>query len=51
MELDLILQQGKVSDPKMPSFEIATLAVKMQKYTKKNLRDLKFGLLLIPEDL
>ena len=51
VELDLILQQGKVSDPKMPSFEIATLAVKMQKYTKKNLRYLKFGLLLIPEDL
>jgi nitrite reductase/ring-hydroxylating ferredoxin subunit len=41
----------KVSDPKMPSFEIATLAVKMQKHTKKNLRDLNFGLLLIPEDL
>ena len=51
VELDLILQQRKVSDPKMPSFEIATLAIKMQKYTKKNLRDLNFGLLLIPEDL
>lgn len=32
---DIATGKKKVSDPKMPSFEIATLAVKMQKYTKK----------------